>query len=503
MSDFRRLEVVQAQTASKQKDENIDTTHYLGKKAQHIKEKHIGRIDQVTFCAARPHDLAVCTSARVHVYGLDTLKPKKAFTRFTTNVTCADIRDDGQMVATGCASGTIQLFDMGSRAVLRTFNDHKTAVYKTKFLSVGSKLLTCSDDHTAKIYDIPSETIIHELKCHTDSVRCAMESTLSPDIIITAGYDHKVSFTDLRLPQEHQTVLQINTGAPVTSLVMQNGSGLIGAAGDQSIKLYDMVTGGRQLSTFGNHTKAITGLTIDQPKSRLLSVALDGTLRTYNLGSLSAMGKIDYKEPLLSIDISKDGLALAVGAVGGNLYLEKPPIALTKKEEKNNNRGEFYMTARQRHFFGSDYQGNSETDILIEYERKRKLAQFDQRLKNFQHGAALDAALATASPATICALVDELELRGALVTAISNRDDAGLDPIFSFVIRYISSPQYSASVIKLGHVLLDVYTSAVGSSSLVDEWLMKLSDKLNSELESQRDCMQLIGELDLFLHNCQ
>jgi U3 small nucleolar RNA-associated protein 15 len=465
----------------------------------------VGRIDNVSFSSSLPHDVVICSGAKAHIYALSNLEPKKAFTRFTSNVTCAHIRDDGQMVATGQANGIIQLLDIGSRSILRSFTDHKASVYQTKFLTTGTRLLSCSDDHTAKIFDIPTETIVHEMKCHTDSVRCGMESTLTPDVILTGGYDHSICFTDLRLPQSEQTVLKIDFGAPVTAVTMLPGSGMISAAGENTIKIFDMLSGGRQLTKFQNHSKAITGLTIDQTKSRLLSVSLDGTLRTYNLPALTSMNKIDYLEPLLSVDISKDGRGLAVGSVSGNLFLEKPPLAITDEQKKRHeNKSEFYMTTRQRHFFGgSRYEANGKTDIVAEYERKKKLAPFDARLRNFQHGPALDAGLSTASPAIICALIDELDLRGALTSAVSNRDDTGLEPLFAFVLRYLSVPQYSNIVMKFAHVLLDVYTNAVGNSSVVDEWLLKLYDRLQVELSGQRECVQLLGELDLILNNTQ
>ena len=75
--------------------------------------------------------------------------------------------------------------------------------------------------------------------------------------------------------REKKPVIKIEQGAPVECLALLARGATVAAAGENEIKLWDVLTGGRLVQTVSNHQKAITKLCLDGSRTRLLSASLD------------------------------------------------------------------------------------------------------------------------------------------------------------------------------------------------------------------------------------
>ena len=118
-------------------------------------------------------------------------------------------------------------------------------------------------------------------------------------------------------------------------------------------------------------------------------------------------------------------------------------------------------------------------------------------LKQFHHRAALDAALATKQPAVVASILSELVARGTLPVALSGRDDATLEPVMSFLIKYITNPRYSKLLIGVCTELIGIYTDVLGQSPLIDDLIFKLNARVKEEVKLQTEMLKLMGALDI------
>lgn len=90
----------------------------------------LGSIQHVSFQTTpgnqtlSPQLLAVCSSTRVQIYRNAAVK--KTISRFKDVALHARIRNES--VLAGDSTGLVQLFDLNSRSVLRTFRGHNGAV---------------------------------------------------------------------------------------------------------------------------------------------------------------------------------------------------------------------------------------------------------------------------------------------------------------------------------------------------------------------------------------
>jgi U3 small nucleolar RNA-associated protein 15 len=80
-------------------------------------------------------------------------------------------------------------------------------VHVTKFSALEStRVLSCSDDNTVKLWDITTEEAITTFDEHTDYVRSGQVSTSNPHQILTGSYDGTVRLFDSRTGQSEMVM---------------------------------------------------------------------------------------------------------------------------------------------------------------------------------------------------------------------------------------------------------------------------------------------------------
>ncbi len=77
------------------------------------------------FSPIAPYDFAVTSSTRVQIFSSATHTVTKALSRFKDVAYSASYRSDGRLMVAGGESAQVLVFDLASRAILRTFSGHK------------------------------------------------------------------------------------------------------------------------------------------------------------------------------------------------------------------------------------------------------------------------------------------------------------------------------------------------------------------------------------------
>lgn len=199
-----------------------------------------------------------------------------------------------------------QIFDVNSRAILRTLDSHKQPVHISKFSSLSpTQVLTCSDDTTTKVWDIPSQTSICTFFDHTDYVRTGQFSTCNPNLVLTGSYDSTVRLFDSRTGECEMTMGRSSTkSGPVEQVLMfPSGTAVVSSAGP-IIRIWDIVAGGRCLRAISNHQKTVTALTFNSDASRLLTGGLDHMVKVYDVSTFNVLHTMRYPAPILCLAIS-------------------------------------------------------------------------------------------------------------------------------------------------------------------------------------------------------
>ncbi|CAK9191165.1 unnamed protein product [Sphagnum troendelagicum] len=470
--------------------------------------QQISAVTCIQFSPAEPHDFAVTSSTRVVVYDGVTCEPKKNILRFTDVAYSGSFRSDGQLLAAGGETGIVQVFDVGSRKVLRQLKAHTGAVHWVRY-SPQDKLHIASagDDRTVRWWDVATQAPLLTLEGHTDYVRCGATSPASGDLWATGAYDHTVRLWDFRTSR---SVLQFEHGKPLEDVLFFPSGGLLASAGGQEVKIWDIVGGGRQLHVLSSHQKTVTTLcmapssnsraALDQDAPRLLTASLDGHVKVFELSQFKVTHAAKYPAPILSMGVSPDCTTLAVGTSSGLLSIRqrKKPDKLdagtaTALGVARPRRPRKLHPNNYRYFLRGGAESAAEDDYVLARPKKVNLGQHDQFLRSFQYREALSSALSTSDPTVVVAVMEELVARGGLVAALSRRDVSSLEPLLAFICKYVVMPKQARLLVPIAHQVLDMYAGILGSSSSIWHLVTVLRERVALEVKLQQSLQSLQG----------
>ncbi|MCJ1326456.1 hypothetical protein MMC10_003120 [Thelotrema lepadinum] len=474
--------------------------------------------------ASVPHDyFAVTTGPRVQIYSIKSRKLVKTISRFSDVAHGAEIRRDGRVLAAGDDTGTIQVFDVSSRAILKTWKEHKQPVWVTKFSPrETTEMMSASDDCTVRLWDLPSQDSVTTFTGHTDYVRSgAFMTEQASGLLVSGSYDQTVKLWDYRA--SHSAIMTFKHAEPVEAVLpMPSGTTVLAAAGNRIVVL-DIV-GGKPLHMIDNHQKTVTSLSLASQGSRLVSGALDGHVKVFETTGWNVVYGTKYSSPVLALSVVAAGQAredrhLAVGMQSGSLSMKTRLSGQLKVKEKERQKemealleGKLEEHDRRKRkrklpsgtrkgLRGMDFNGEG-ADVVIQGNpsaKKKKLARWETALRNASYPSALDLALETKNPIITATVLTALRHRSAMRAALSGRDEVTLQPMLKWVHKYIIDPRYVVLCVEAGTLILDIYAHIVGQSKEVDKLFTDLHKQICREVDRAQQACQTDGMLSLLL----
>ncbi|KAI0832414.1 WD40 repeat-like protein [Trametes gibbosa] len=483
--------------------------------------KEYAPVTSVHFSPTKPHRYAVTAATRVQIYAPRTQKVTKTISRFKDVARSGCIRGDGKLVVAGDDSGLIQLFDINSRAILRTLDSHKQPVHVTRFSQLDqTQVLSCSDDTTVKLWDVPSQAAITTFLDHSDYVRSGQVSTSNPHLVLTGSYDATVRLFDSRTGECEMVMGEalgggVRNTAPVEQVVMfPSGTVALSTAGP-ILRVWDLVAGGRCTRAMSNHQKTITSLAFNSDASRVLTGGLDQMVKVYDVSTYRVVHTMRYPAPILCMAISPDETHIAAGMSDGTLSVRRRQPKASEPASQDLFSIASLRTGAFESFLGGALpalgQGRVKEkrkskpvgdvdELRVESKRKKRLRDYDRLLKNFKYSAALDSVLRkNVPPTTTFSLIQELIHRDGLRTAMAGRDDVLLEPILRLLLKHVTDPRFGEMVCDVANVVIEMYSPVLGQSPLIDTLFVRLRKKVAAEMRFQKELVKAKGALDMLL----
>ncbi|KAF5344080.1 hypothetical protein D9758_008905 [Tetrapyrgos nigripes] len=436
--------------------------------------KEYAPVTSVHFSPSKPHRYAVTAASRVQIYAPRTQKVTKTVSRFKDVARSGNIRADGNLLVAGDDTGLVQIFDINSRAILRTFDSHKQPVHVAKFSPLTpTQVLSCSDDTTAKIWDVPSQSCVTTFIAHTDYIRSGQASTSNPHLFLTGSYDSTARLFDSRSGQCEMVMgggSSSGSNVPVEQVLMfPSGTVVLSAAGP-ILRVWDLVAGGRCVRALSNHQKTVTALAFNANASRLLTGGLDQMVKVYDISTYKTVHTMRYPAPILCLAISPDETHIAAGMTDGTLSVRRrnPKASETSGDAvlasavlragtfESFLGGSLPMIGKGTVKSKAKFKPLGEVDeFRIESKRTKRLKNYDKLLKSFKYSAALDSVLRKhVPPTTTFSLIQELIHRDGLRTALAGRDDVLLEPILRLLVKHVTDPRFGELVCDVAGIVI-------------------------------------------------
>ncbi|XP_047155943.1 protein SLOW WALKER 1 [Vigna umbellata] len=471
-------------------------------------------VPSLTFSPTPPHSFAAAHSATLTLFSSQTLSPTATISSFSDAVSCASFRSDALLLAASDLSGLVQVFDAKSRTPLRRLRSHTRPVRFVHFPILDKlHLISAGDDALVKFWDVAEEASVAEFVGHKDYVRCGDSSPVNSDIFITGSYDHVVKLWDVRV-RDSKSSVQVNHGAPVEDAVFLPSGGMVATAGGNSVKLWDLIGGGRLLFSMESHNKTVTSLCVgrigndfgeESNQFRIMSVGLDGYLKVFDYGSFKVTHSMRFPAPLLSVGCSPDCSTRVIGTSNGVIYASKRKVKESEKEKEIES-SSFWRVApverteksvlRPSHFrYFQRGQGEkpSAGDYLVMKPKKVKLAEHDKLLNKFEHAEALVSVLESKNPENVLAVMEELVARKKLLKCVSNLGVEKLELLMVFLHKYCTLPRYSSLLMGLTKKVLEMRADDIRASQALKSHVRNLKRSVEEEIRVQQSLQEIQG----------
>ncbi|KAK7277698.1 hypothetical protein RJT34_22713 [Clitoria ternatea] len=471
-------------------------------------------VPSLTFSPAAPHSFAAAHSASLSIFSPETFSPTATISSFSDSVSSASFRSDSRLIAASDVSGLIQVFDVKTRTPLRRLRSHSRPVRFVHFPLLDKlHLISAGDDALVKYWDVAEETPISEFLGHKDYVRCGDSSPVDPDIFVTGSYDHAVKLWDVRV-RDSKSSVQVNHGAPVEDVVFLPSGGMIATAGANSVKLWDLIGGGKLVYSMESHNKTVTSMCVGRivkesgdelNQFRILSVGLDGYLKVFDYAALKVTHSMRFPAPLLSVAYSPDCSMRVIGTSNGIIYAGKRKMK--KEAESVENESSLFWRIRPvehtekqvlrpsnfRYFHRGQGGKPSDGDYLVMKPKKVKLAEHDRLLNKFRHGEALVSVLETKNPGNVMAVMEELVARRKLLRCVSNLDLERLELLLAFLHKYCTVPKYSSLLMGLAKKVLEIRVDDIRGSEALKKHTRNLKRSVEEEIRIQQSLQEIQG----------
>ena len=361
--------------------------------------------------------------------------------------------NDGQLIAVGHSSGLISLYRTGKGNLTRELKGHQKAT-KCVIFSDEFHVLSCSEDGTAKEWDLGSASVLKEWDHGSNAITC-VTLVQEANYFATGASDGVLRLWDRR---EATPMHTLNVASDAIGSVISRRS-LIFASTDRSILAYDLRTGRQLISLPKVHGDVINGMAI--LNDDLISCSADGMIKIFDKDTINEVHQM--KHPHTNIQhVTTNGKTLVVGASDGSVFVHSVRSDLLLQPEK------------------------------LKVKKKRKLREFDEFLRIKDHGNALESALRE-KPVYTIALLQELIRRRKLSDALMGRDPT---PLVDFVVENLSDHNFTRTLIDVANDLVEILSRRVGLE-YTPQAIARLHAAVSEEVKLITRMKRLVGQLRL------
>jgi WD40 repeat protein len=232
--------------------------------------------------------------------------------RHGDKVWSAAFSPDGTRVVTASSDHTARIWDARTGRPLGKPMRHEDRVGSATFNPDGSQVITASDDATARLWDARTGAPLGEPMHHAGPV---VSATFSPDgsRVVTASDDSTARLWDARTgaplgdPMHHD-------GPVVSAAFSSDGSRTVTASWDQTARIWDARTG-VPLGEPMRHDAQVVSAAFSPDGSSVVTASWDDTARLWNAYTGAPLAEpILHEKPVRSAVFSPDGSRVATAS---------------------------------------------------------------------------------------------------------------------------------------------------------------------------------------------
>jgi WD40 repeat protein len=267
----------------------------------------------------------------------------REFSKHTGRVRSAVFSPDGKKILTASEDQTAKLWSFEGD-LLANFTGHIGHLQNAVFSPDGKYILTASLDSTAKLWNLKGELLI-DLDKHTERVWSAV---FSPDSkkILTASIDQTAKLWNLK--GDLLADLDKHTGPVLSASFSSDGQRIVTASVDNTAKLWNL--DGDLLADLDKHTNYVYTAVFSPDNQQIITASRDGTAKLWDLKGKLLVNLDKHTNLVRSARFSPDGRKILTASFDNTVKiwnLKGELIADLDKHEAGINSAVFSPDGRQ------------------------------------------------------------------------------------------------------------------------------------------------------------
>ncbi len=278
--------------------------------------RRVQEVRSVAFSPDGRHVAAGLDDRTIRIY--NAMDGKMSHVLFTDHaVSSVAYSTDGTRISAGLGNGHLQEWLVACLPAAKNRFPHKVLVGHNRPVTDvawspdGMNSASASFDHTVRLWSSRSETFrAISLLGHTKEITC-LAMSLTGELVATAGQDRTIRVWEVASGRERYV---LRTQDEVTDLKFSPDGGLIASTSQESVRLWDSLSGHEVGVIYGEHESIWKCLTFFPDGQSILLGRSDGSLRVVQLASGQELSKFNGSGPINSVAVSSNGSRILVAS---------------------------------------------------------------------------------------------------------------------------------------------------------------------------------------------
>ncbi len=220
-------------------------------------------------------------------------------------VRSAQFSPDDTRIVTSSDDKTARVWEAASGRMLMAFTGHEGAVYDAQFSLDGRRIVTASDDKTARVWDAATGKMLVIFKGHEGAVFGAQFSGDGMHIV-TASDDKTACVWEVATGKMLVT-LAGHERAVRDARFSPDGTRIVTASADKTARIWD-VAKANMLAKLAGHDGVVSSVQFSQNGTRIVTASYDHTARVWDATTGKFLVRfVGHQDALLSAQFSRDG----------------------------------------------------------------------------------------------------------------------------------------------------------------------------------------------------
>ncbi len=219
---------------------------------------------------------------------------------------------DGSRIVTASDDNTARVWDAATGTAIAVLSGHENQVISAAFSPDASRIVTASWDYTARVWDAATGNAIAVLTHHDGGVTSA---AFNPDgsQIVTASLDTTARVWDAATGKAI-AVLPGHGGGVISAAFNPDGSRIVTASHDNTARVWDAATG-KAIAVLRGHGGGVISAAFSPDGSRIVTASYDKTARVWDAATDQAIALLSgHGGGVISAAFSPDGARIVTAS---------------------------------------------------------------------------------------------------------------------------------------------------------------------------------------------